>query len=233
MLQVDGLSCRYGRVSAVNDVSLAVREGTIVAIVGSNGAGKTTLLRTLSGIHDAAAGCIVFAGSDITRLAAAKRVAVGLVQVPEGRQIFGALSVEENLKLGAYTRPANEISAGLEQVFVLFPVLAERRAGEAGALSGGEQQMLAIGRALMAQPRLLLLDEPSLGLAPMMVEFILEKIVELNRRGLSVVVVEQNASLALEIAHDAYVLETGRVVKSGEACALLRDPAVVEAYLGG
>jgi branched-chain amino acid transport system ATP-binding protein len=222
----------YGRIPVLHGVDLEVAHGRIAALVGSNGAGKTTLLRCLSGVQPVDAGRVVMDGIDITQLSAARRVGGGLSQVPEGRLVFAPLTVLENLELGAYTRTSADISQGLEEVFELFPVLAERRAAQAGTLSGGEQQMLAIARALMAKPRLLLLDEPSLGLAPMVVSFIFQRIRELNRRGLTVLIVEQNAALALEMADDAFVLETGRVVAHGSGRTLLQDPAVQAAYLG-
>jgi branched-chain amino acid transport system ATP-binding protein len=231
-IRVEALSSFYGRVRALHQVTLAIGEGKIVALVGANGAGKTTLLRVLSGVQPASAGRVTWDGSDVTRLSAAKRVRLGLSQVPEGRLIFGPLSVQDNLELGGYCRKASDLTSGMQQVFELFPVLDERRHSAAGALSGGEQQMLAIGRALMSQPRVLLLDEPSLGLAPMVVAFIFQRIRELNRRGMTIVLVEQNARLALEIADHAYVVETGEVVAEGSGKILLQDPTVQSAYLG-
>ena len=232
LLQVEGLSSGYGRVSVLHDVSMCIHQDEIVSIVGANGAGKTTLLRAISGVQPITTGTITFAGRDITGLSAAERVRLGIVQVPEGRQIFSPLSVDENLRLGGHTRPSRDISRNLEAVFDLFPVLRERRSSVAGMLSGGEQQMLAIGRALVAQPRLLILDEPSLGLAPLMVSFIFGRIAELNKDGMTVLLVEQNAGIALGAADSAYLLETGRITAHGPAAELRDDPAVQSAYLG-
>jgi branched-chain amino acid transport system ATP-binding protein len=232
MLRVEGIRAGYGRVDVLHGIDLEVPAGRIVSLVGANGAGKTTLLRCISGVHPAAAGRVAFDGADVSRLSAARRVRLGLSQVPEGRLVFAPMSVQENLELGAYTQPASAVRERMDEVFALFPALAERRALQAGALSGGEQQMLAIGRALMCKPRLLLLDEPSLGLAPIVVQFIFERLRALNRAGLSVLVVEQNASLALAMADTGYVMETGRVVARGSGRELLADPAVQAAYLG-
>jgi branched-chain amino acid transport system ATP-binding protein len=232
MLRVEGIRAGYGRVDVLHGIDLEVPAGRIVSLVGANGAGKTTLLRCISGVHPAAAGRVAFDGADVSRLSAARRVRLGLSQVPEGRLVFAPMSVQENLELGAYTQPASAVRGRMDEVFALFPALAERRALQAGALSGGEQQMLAIGRALMCKPRLLLLDEPSLGLAPIVVQFIFERLRALNRAGLSVLVVEQNASLALAMADTGYVMETGRVVARGSGRELLADPAVQAAYLG-
>ncbi len=232
LLEVAGLRCGYGRIEAVKGVDLAVREGEIVALVGANGAGKTTLLRAISGVLPIRAGTLLLAGEPIERLAAAERVARGVVQVPEGRQLFAPLSVEDNLRLGAYRRARAHTTRNLERVFALFPQLAERRDTPAGALSGGQQQMCAIGRALMAEPRLLLLDEPSMGLAPFLVEQILETVVRLRAEGVTVLLVEQNAVAALSLADRGYVLETGVIAHAGSGRALLEDPAVRAAYLG-
>jgi branched-chain amino acid transport system ATP-binding protein len=232
MLRVEGIRAGYGRVDVLHGIDLEVPPGRIVSLVGANGAGKTTLLRCISGVHPAAAGRVAFDGADVSRLSAARRVRLGLSQVPEGRLVFAPMSVQENLELGAYTQPASSVRGRMDEVFALFPALAERRALQAGALSGGEQQMLAIGRALMCKPRLLLLDEPSLGLAPIVVQFIFERLRALNRAGLSVLVVEQNASLALAMADTGYLMETGRVVARGSGRELLADPAVQAAYLG-
>lgn len=232
MLSISALCSAYGRVNALHDVSVDVARGQIVALVGSNGAGKTTLLRCISGIQPVRSGGISWKGQDIGALPAAKRVALGISQVPEGRLIFGSMSVQDNLLLGGFTRGKADLAPSLDEVFELFPILRERRVAIAGTLSGGEQQMLAIGRALMAQPSLLLLDEPSLGLAPLVVGFIMERVQELNRRGMTVMLVEQNASLALKLAHHAYVLETGRVTTRGSGEQLLGDPDVQAAYLG-
>ncbi|MDC7788337.1 ABC transporter ATP-binding protein [Rhodoplanes sp. TEM] len=232
MLTVDGLSSAYGRIEVLHGVSLDVSAGEIVALVGSNGAGKTTLLRTLSGVQPATGGRILFDGEDIGRLPPHARVVRGIVQSPEGRQVFGPLSVEDNLRLGAFRRWDDTVKARLEAVYAMFPVLSERRRTAASSLSGGQQQMLAIGRALMAQPKLLLLDEPSLGLAPLLVDQILAAVVDLKSRGITVLLVEQNASAALAIADRGYVLEVGHVVHEGAGAALLQDPKVRAAYLG-
>lgn len=232
MLIVENLSSAYGRIPVLHDVNVSVGEGKIVALVGSNGAGKTTLMRCISGIQPLTLGRVFWGGEDATRLSPAQRVKLGLAQVPEGRLIFGPMTVQDNLEIGGITRDPPAMRDTLKEVFELFPVLWDRRSAIAGSLSGGEQQMLAIGRALMSAPKLLLLDEPSLGLAPMVVAFIFERIRELNRRGMSILVVEQNVSLALRLADEAYVLETGRVVAHGTGRALLQDPKVRHAYLG-
>lgn len=232
MLEIAGLASHYGRIQALKGIDLSVDEGELVALVGANGAGKTTLLRTLSGVQAASAGQILFAGNAITRLSPEARVRLGIVQVPEGRQVFGPLSVEDNLRLGAYTRRATEAASGLERVYAMFPVLKQRRKAAAGTLSGGQQQMLAMGRALMGQSRLLLLDEPSMGLAPQLVEEIMEVIVALKNQGTTILLVEQNALAALAIADRGYVLETGRIVLAGPAAELLADDQVKAAYLG-
>ncbi|NVO13113.1 MAG: ABC transporter ATP-binding protein [Rhodoplanes sp.] len=232
MLTVDGLTSAYGRIEVLHAVSLDVAAGEIVALVGSNGAGKTTLLRTLSGVQPASGGRIVFEGEEIQRLPAHARVVRGISQSPEGRQVFGPLSVEDNLRLGAFRRNDGTVNSRLDAVYTMFPVLSERRRTAASSLSGGQQQMLAIGRALMAQPKLLLLDEPSLGLAPLLVDQILEAVVDLKRKGITVLLVEQNASAALAIADRGYVLEVGRIVHEGNGQALLQDPKVRAAYLG-
>jgi len=232
VLAVDGVTCRYGRIEVLHGVSLNVARGEVVALVGSNGAGKTTLMRTISGILPAAAGSIAFAGEAIDRLPAHVRVARGLAQVPEARQVFAPLSVEDNLRLGAYRRRAPDTPRALDRVFALFPVLAERRQSAAGTLSGGQQQMLAIARALMSDPQMLLLDEPSMGLAPVLVDRILDTIVALRTDGMTILLVEQNVNAALAIADRAYVLETGRIVLSGPSATLTDDPRVREAYLG-
>lgn len=232
ILGVESLCSGYGRIPVLHEVSLDVAPGRIVALVGSNGAGKTTLMRCLSGVQPLTGGHIRWQGKDITRSSAAERVRMGLSQVPEGRLIFSPLTVQDNLDLGGFSRPSAELPDTMKEVFELFPVLSERRASIAGSLSGGEQQMLSIGRALMSKPKLLLLDEPSLGLAPMVVKFIFGRIRELNRRGMAIVLVEQNVSLALELADDACVMETGRIVARGTGRSLLQDPAVQQAYLG-
>lgn len=232
MLEVANLRSAYGRIEVLHGVNLAVRAGEVVALIGSNGAGKTTLLRALSGVQPITSGEIRFLGERIDRLKPHLRVGRGMTQSPEGRQIFGPLSVEDNLRLGAYMRRDNGIHADRDRVFDMFPVLAEKRRQLAGGLSGGQQQMLAIGRALMGKPKLLLLDEPSLGLSPTLVDQILAAIVSLRRDGVTVLLVEQNASAALEIADRGYVLETGKVAFEGDGATLLSDPKVKAAYLG-
>jgi branched-chain amino acid transport system ATP-binding protein len=233
MLEVEMLESAYGRIRALKGVSLEVRAGEIVALVGGNGAGKTTLLRCVSGVQPASAGRVLFGGEDVTRWTPHRRVAAGIVQSPEGGQIFEPLSVEDNLRLGAWRRGRAEAARGLESVFALFPILAQKRSLPAGGLSGGQQQMLAIGRALMSRPRLLLLDEPSMGLAPLLVDQIMDAVVALRRdAGMTVLLVEQNAIAALSIADRGYVIETGRIGHAGTGAELLRDPTVREAYLG-
>jgi branched-chain amino acid transport system ATP-binding protein len=232
VLSVDDLSSAYGRIKALHGVTIEVRAGEIVTLIGANGAGKTTLLRAISGVQPIASGTIRFEGEPIERLPSHARVALGIVQVPEGRQLFTPLSVEDNLRLGAWPRRAQDIGPELARVYALFPMLAEMRTAPAGALSGGQQQMLAIGRALMGKPRLLLLDEPSMGLAPILVEQIFETIRAFRRDGLTVLLVEQNARAALAVADRAYVIETGRVTLSGTATAIQSDRRVREAYLG-
>jgi branched-chain amino acid transport system ATP-binding protein len=232
VLAVDNLTSAYGRIEVLHGVSIDVHAGEIVTLVGANGAGKTTLLRAISGVQPIRDGAIRFEGTPIEKLPSHARVARGIIQVPEGRQLFAPLSVEDNLKLGAWSRRAADFTPELARVYALFPMLAAMRMAPAGALSGGQQQMLAIGRALMAKPRLLLLDEPSMGLAPIMVDQILETIRGFKRDGLTVLLVEQNARAALAIADRAYVLETGRVTLSGTAAAIQFDRRVREAYLG-
>jgi len=232
MLDVQDLRSAYGRIQALKGISLRVETGEITAIVGGNGAGKTTLLRCLSGVQPVSAGRVNFHGEDITTWSPHRRVAAGIAQSPEGRQVFGPLSVEDNLRLGAFRRGRAETEVNLDRVFDMFPVLREKRGLPAGGLSGGQQQMLAIGRALMSQPRLLLLDEPSMGLAPVLVDQILDAVVALKKAGVTVLLVEQNASAALAIAGRGYVIETGRIAHGGTGQALLHDPAVREAYLG-
>jgi branched-chain amino acid transport system ATP-binding protein len=232
MLELRELRSAYGRILALKGVSLRVETGEITALVGGNGAGKTTLLRCLSGVQPVAGGTLRYHGEDITGWTPHRRVAAGIAQSPEGRQVFGPLSVEDNLRLGAFRRGRAATALNLDRVFAMFPVLAERRAQPAAGLSGGQQQMLAIGRALMSEPRLLLLDEPSMGLAPVLVEQILAAVVALKRQGVTVLLVEQNANAALAIADRGYVLETGRIAHEGTGAALLHDPAVREAYLG-
>lgn len=232
LLAIDGLDSHYGRIQALSGISLQVAEGELLALVGANGAGKTTLLRTISGVQPASRGAVRFAGDDITRMPAARRVRAGIAQVPEGRQVWGPLSVEDNLRLGGFTRSKAEISDGIERAFALFPILKTRRHQPAGTFSGGQQQMLAMARALMARPRLLLLDEPSMGLAPLVVAEIFRVIAELKSQGITIFLVEQNAAQALSIADRGYVLETGRVVLADTGQALLANERVRAAYLG-
>lgn len=233
LLVVEGLASHYGRIQALDGVQLQVRAGELVALIGANGAGKSTLLRCLSGVQPVSAGRIVFDGRDITRLRPPGRVKAGICQVPEGRQVFGPMSVEDNLALGAVCRPQDgAVAADLEAVYTLFPVLRQKRQLAAGTLSGGQQQMLAMGRALMGRPRLLLLDEPSMGLAPLMVAQVMEVITSVNQAGASVLLIEQNARAALKVAHRGYVLDSGKVTLEGSAAELRQDPQVVAAYLG-
>ncbi len=233
MLQVSGLRAGYGAIEALCDVSFAVEEGEIATLIGANGAGKTTTLLCISGLVRPRAGRISFDGCDLSTLAPHEIVRLGIAHSPEGRKVFPRMTVLENLEMGAYTRtdPAG-VARDFDRVFSLFPVLAERRRQTAGTLSGGEQQMLAVGRALMSQPKLLLLDEPSLGLAPLIAAKIFEVIREINKAGTTVLLVEQNARMALKLAHHGHVLETGRIALSDRAAALLEDPRVKGAYLG-
>jgi branched-chain amino acid transport system ATP-binding protein len=235
LLSVTGLSVNYGHIEAVRDVDLSLQAGRVTTLVGANGAGKSTTLLALSGLIPKAAGKVMFDGHDVSALPAHKLVAAGLVQVAEGRATLTTLTVRENLELGAYTRRdgAAARASDLDRMFALFPRLKERESGLAGNLSGGEQQMLAIGRALMARPRVLLLDEPSMGLAPIVVQGIFRTLREINRDGLTIFLVEQNVRQALKIAEQAYVLENGRVVLQGSGRELLDEPRVQEAYLGG
>jgi branched-chain amino acid transport system ATP-binding protein len=234
LLRVEGLQVAYGHIEAVKGVDFELREGEITALVGANGAGKSTTLMALSGLVKPRAGRFLFEGQDLSTLKPHQRVARGIVQVAEGRAMLTQLTVRENLELGAYSRPGRKAKAGdMERIFELFPRLKERLEGYAGNLSGGEQQMLAIGRALMANPRVLLLDEPSMGLAPIVVQEIFRTLVSINRTGLTILLVEQNVRQALRIASQAYVLETGRIVLQGSGRALLDDPKVQAAYLGG
>ncbi len=233
MLKVNQLAVNYGAINALRGVSIEVSEGEVVTIIGGNGAGKSTLMKAISGLEPVAGGSITLAGHDLTRMPAHRRVALGVAQSPEGRQVFPDQSVRDNLLLGAYLRDDRDGIAGdIEAQFALFPRLRERQDQMAGTLSGGEQQMLAIARALMTQPRLLLLDEPSLGLAPLIVKEIFAVIRRLKERGVTILLVEQMANQALKVADRAYVLKTGEIASSGSAAALLVDPAVREAYLG-
>jgi branched-chain amino acid transport system ATP-binding protein len=236
LLDVDSLCVNYGRIEAIRDISFSVEEGSIVTLIGANGAGKTTTLRTISGLRPVRDGRISLDGQDITKMPSHRRVELGISQAPEGRRCFPGMSVLENLEMGAYARKDRRSKAVAEdrkRVFDLFPQLEERRGQSAGTLSGGEQQMLAIGRALMAKPRLLLLDEPSMGLAPRLIQQIFAIIAEINSQGTTVLLVEQNAAQALKRADHAYVLETGEVVREGTGKELAADPAVKAAYLGG
>ncbi len=233
ILEVRDLHGAYGAIQALKGVSLTVRRGEITTIIGANGAGKSTLLRAISGLVRPTRGIIRYENTDITRLPPHRIVQRGIIHVPEGRRIFAEMSVYENLLLGAYSQWGRDLDTRLERIFAIFPRLKERLHQRAGTLSGGEQQMLAIGRALMARPRLLMLDEPSLGLAPFLVREIFQIIRQINQQGVPILLVEQNAHMALEIAHQGYVLETGRVVLADTAANLLHNPAVREAYLGG
>jgi branched-chain amino acid transport system ATP-binding protein len=232
MLEVSGLTVSYGHIEAVRDVSFHVAEGTIVSLVGPNGAGKTTTLNAMSGVLPAARGSMRFQGKDITRASAHRRVSEGIVQIPEGRLVLANMTVRENLELGAYRRSASETRVSIAAMEERFPILAERRRSLAGTLSGGEQQMLAIARGLMARPRLLLLDEPSLGLAPLLVQTIFEIIAELHSEGLTILLVEQNAHQALMVSSYGYVMESGKIVLEGSAKQLMADQAVIDSYLG-
>jgi branched-chain amino acid transport system ATP-binding protein len=232
MLEAQGLTSHYGRIPALKGIDLRIDPGELVALVGGNGAGKTTLLRALSGVQRVTGGRVWFEGEDITAARPDRRVRLGIAQVPEGRQVFGPLSVDDNLLLGAYLRPRAEARQALGRVYDRFPALAERRRSPAGMLSGGQQQMLAIGRALMAAPRLLLLDEPSMGLAPRLVEEIFVAIRRLREAGTTIFLVDQNARAALAIADRGYVLETGRIVLAGAGAELAANEAVKRAYLG-
>jgi branched-chain amino acid transport system ATP-binding protein len=235
MLTIDNLTVNYGAIRALHGISLSVEQGSIVTLIGSNGAGKSTTLRTVSGLVKPVSGSITYEGERINGLPAHRIVARGLCHVPEGRMVFANLTVQENLMMGAYLqRDAAAIRSERDYVFSVFPRLQEREKQQAGTLSGGEQQMLAIGRALMSKPKFLMLDEPSLGIAPLLVKSIFAQIVEINRsRGITILLVEQNANLALEIATRGYVLETGRIILENDAAALRADPKVRSAYLGG
>jgi len=233
LLTVENMNVYYGAIHAVKDVSFEVNQGEIVTLIGANGAGKSTTLQTVSGLLRSKTGSITFEGQNISNIPADKLVAHGLAQVPEGRRVFLQMTVEENLEMGAYTRPQSEVAPGLERVYAQFPRLKERCRQIAGTLSGGEQQMLAMGRALMSDPKLLMLDEPSMGLAPILVEQIFDIIKELHKAGTTILLVEQNAQMALSVADRGYVLETGRIVTTGTGAELLKDDAVKKAYLGG
>lgn len=232
LLRINALTSAYGRIEVLHRVDFTVGKGQLVALVGANGAGKTTLLRVLSGVQPASGGTVSFLGEDITRLAAHRRVMRGICQVPEGRQVFGPMTVEDNLLLGAYRHGGDDLPARLEKAFTLFPVLKEKRRQSAGTLSGGQQQMVAIARALMGRPQLLLLDEPSLGLSPLLAAEILRVVERLKQAGMTILLVEQNARAALAIADVGHVIETGRIVHSGSGRELLNSPEVQRAYLG-
>jgi branched-chain amino acid transport system ATP-binding protein len=232
MLDIIDLTVAYGPVEAVRSVSMRVQEGAIVTLIGPNGAGKTTILNTLSGVVPVRSGKILFQNQDITRMSAHRRVSLGIVQVPEGRQVLAGMSIRENLELGGYRRPQRDVIRDVARMEERFPILGERRNMAAGSLSGGEQQMLAIARGLMACPKLLLLDEPSLGLAPKMVQTVFEIIHQVHAEGLTVLLVEQNAHLALAASSYAYVIESGRLVLDGPAEALRSDQSVISTYLG-
>jgi branched-chain amino acid transport system ATP-binding protein len=233
-LEIKDLHVHYGKIEAIKGISVVVNEGEIVTLIGANGAGKTTTLKTISGLRKVSSGSIIFDGRDISKLPAHERVDIGISQAPEGRGIFPGMTVLENLEMGKFHRKnrRHEMSEDLDKVYELFPRLQERSGQAGGTLSGGEQQMLAIGRALMARPKVLLLDEPSMGLAPQMIANIFRIITQINKTGVTILLVEQNAQQALQRAHRAYILETGNVVKEAAAADLLNDPAVREAYLG-
>jgi branched-chain amino acid transport system ATP-binding protein len=232
LLEVEEIHTYYGGIQALRGVSLTVEEGEAVTIIGSNGAGKSTTLRSISGLTPARSGKVTFEGREITRLPAHEIVACGIALAPEGRHCFARMTVRENLDLGAYRRRDDEIGEDIDRVFDLFPRLKERERQKAGTMSGGEQQMLAIGRALMARPKLLMMDEPSMGIAPILVERIYETIAEINRQGVAILLVEQNANYALDVSKRGYVLETGEVALTNESAQLRNDPAVQRAYLG-
>jgi branched-chain amino acid transport system ATP-binding protein len=232
LLEVDGIHAHYGAIEALRGVSLTVEEGEVVTMIGSNGAGKSTTLRSISGLTPASSGSVVLAGEDITRLPAHEIVGRGVALSPEGRHCFARMTVRENLDMGAFRRRDSEVKQDRDRVYDLFPRLQERERQRAGTMSGGEQQMLAIGRALMARPKLLMLDEPSMGIAPILVQRIYETIREINRQGVTILLVEQNANYALEISQRGYVLETGEVVMTNESAQLRDDPGVQRAYLG-
>ncbi|MBM6897719.1 ABC transporter ATP-binding protein [Pseudoflavonifractor capillosus] len=233
MLKVNNINVYYGAIHAIKDISFEVHPGEVVTLIGANGAGKTTTLQTISGLLHSRTGSIEFMGENIMGQPAHKLVGKGLAQVPEGRRVFLQMSVEENLEMGAYTQPKSAVAAGIERAYELFPRLSERRRQVAGTLSGGEQQMLAMGRALMSNPKLLMLDEPSMGLAPILVEQIFDIIRSLHKAGTTILLVEQNAQMALSVADRGYVLETGKIVSTGTGQQLLNDESVKKAYLGG
>lgn len=234
MLEIKNLDVHFGVIHALKDISLTVNQGEIVTLIGANGAGKTTTLRTISGLKKPTRGSIIFEGRDITSISPQDRVKMGICQVPEGRRVFSTMTVLENLELGAYLRKDKaQISKDLKMVYQRFPILEKRKKQAAGTLSGGEQQMLAMGRALMSSPRMLFLDEPSMGLAPLFVKEIFDIIKSINQAGTTILLVEQNASMALQIAHRAYVMETGSIVLSGTGAQLMQSDEIRKAYLGG
>ena len=233
ILKVDDINVYYGAIHAIKGVSFEVNEGEVVTLIGANGAGKSTILKTVAGLLSSRTGSVQFMGKDLGGIPAHKIVPMGLALVPEGRQIFLQMTVEENLQMRAFTRPASEYDESIADVYQRFPRLKERQNQIAGTLSGGEQQMLAMGRALMSKPSLLMLDEPSMGLAPILVEQIFDIVRELNQHGTTILLVEQNANMALSVAHRGYVLETGKIVATGTGAELLEDEAVKKAYLGG
>ena len=233
ILKVDDINVYYGAIHAIKGVSFEVNEGEVVTLIGANGAGKSTILKTVAGLLSSRTGSVQFMGKDLGGIPAHKIVPMGLALVPEGRQIFLQMTVEENLQMGAFTRPASEYDESIADVYQRFPRLKERQNQIAGTLSGGEQQMLAMGRALMSKPSLLMLDEPSMGLAPILVEQIFDIVRELNQHGTTILLVEQNANMALSVAHRGYVLETGKIVTTGTGAELLASPAIKKAYVGG
>ena len=233
LLKVDGINVYYGNIHAVKDISFTVNAGEIVTLIGANGAGKSTTLKTISGLLKPRTGDVLYKGKSIKGVRAHKIVESGLAQVPEGRHVFLHMTVDENLDMGAYTQPASTIAANKEKVFTLFPRLKERRKQLAGTMSGGEQQMLAMGRALMSNASMLMLDEPSMGLSPLLVQEIFDIIQNVHKEGMTILLVEQNAQMALSVAHRGYVLETGNITKSGTGAELLASPAIKKAYLGG
>lgn len=231
MLEVKDIHVNYGAVNALNGISLKVNDGEIVSLIGANGAGKTTTLRTITGLEKAASGSILFDGTELTKTEPSKIITLKLAHVPEGRHIFPEMTVEENLEMGAYT-DTSDMQATMKEVYERFPRLGERKKQLAGTLSGGEQQMLAVGRALMAKPKMILMDEPSMGLSPLLIKEIFNIIKEVNSKGITILLVEQNAKMALSISDRAYVLETGKITIEGDAKDLLNDPRVKKAYLG-
>jgi branched-chain amino acid transport system ATP-binding protein len=232
MLEIRGLTSHYGRIQALHGIDLQVGQGQLVAVVGANGAGKTTLMRTISGVQPASGGTVRYLGEDFTKTSPDRRVRAGICQVPEGRQVFGPMTVEDNLRMGGYTRSRDGMDEDIERMYGLFPILKEKRLLQAGTLSGGQQQMLAMARALMGRPKLLLLDEPSMGLAPLLIAEVFRIVAGLRERGITILLVEQNAHAALSIADLGYVMETGSILMSGPGPELLENEEVKTAYLG-